>query len=55
MTYDLGAAHSSSRHAFTSGLRKIEAARVIAEHMVPARNTSPSFCCLRDALRDLDM
>lgn len=40
---------------FAGGLRKIEAARAIAEHMVPARNTSPSFCCLRDALRDLDM
>jgi hypothetical protein len=39
---------------FTSGLRKIEAARSIAEHMVPSRNTSPSFCSLRDALRDLD-
>lgn len=39
---------------FTSGLRKIEAARAIAEHMVPSRNTSPSFCCLRDALRDLE-
>ncbi|HEY0482032.1 MAG TPA: DUF4276 family protein [Kofleriaceae bacterium] len=39
---------------FTSGLRKIEAARSIAEHMVPSRNTSPSFCSLRDALRDLE-
>lgn len=40
---------------FTSGLRKIEAARAIAEHMVPSRNTSPSFCKLRDALRDLEV
>jgi len=40
---------------FTSGLRKIEAARTIAEHMVPSRNTSPSFCSLRDALRDLEV
>jgi hypothetical protein len=38
---------------FTSGLRKIEAARAIAEHMVPARNTSPSFCALRDALEEM--
>jgi hypothetical protein len=40
---------------FTGGLRKIEAARAIAEHMVPSRNTSPSFCSLRDALRDLEV
>lgn len=39
---------------FTTGLRKIEAARTIAAHMVPARNTSRSFCALRDALRDLE-
>jgi integrase len=38
---------------FTTGLRKIEAARAIAEHMVPARNTSPSFCALRDALDEM--
>jgi uncharacterized protein DUF4276 len=38
---------------FTGGLRKIEAARAIAEHMVPARNTSPSFCALRDALTEM--
>jgi hypothetical protein len=38
---------------FSSGLRKIEAARAIAEHMVPARNTSPSFCRLRDVLDEL--
>jgi hypothetical protein len=39
---------------FRNGLRKIEAARAIAAHMVPSRNTSPSFGCLRDALRDLE-
>jgi hypothetical protein len=38
---------------FTTGLRKIEAARAIAEHMVPSRNTSPSFCALRDALDEM--
>lgn len=38
---------------FTGGLRKIEAARAIAEHMVPSRNTSPSFCALRDALQEM--
>jgi hypothetical protein len=32
------------------GLPKIEAARSIAEHMEPDRNTSPSFRVLRDAL-----
>ena len=35
---------------FKTGLRKIEAARTVAEHMDPSRNTSPSFCALRDAL-----
>jgi len=39
---------------FSGGLRKIEAARTIAAHMEPARNTSPSFCALRDALRELE-
>jgi hypothetical protein len=39
---------------FSSRLRKIEAARSIAEHMEPARNTSPSFCALRDALGEID-
>lgn len=39
---------------FSGGLRKIEAARAIAAHMVPSRSTSPSFCVLRDALRDLE-
>lgn len=38
---------------FTGGLRKIEAARAIAKHMAPSRNTSPSFCALRDALEAL--
>lgn len=35
---------------FKTGLRKIEAARSVAEYMDPSRNTSPSFCALRDAL-----
>jgi len=35
---------------FATGLRKIEAARAIAPHLDPARNTSTSFRCLRDAL-----
>lgn len=35
---------------FKTGLRKIETARSVAEHMDPSRNTSPSFCALRDAL-----
>lgn len=38
---------------FPGGLAKIEAARAIAPHMVPARNTSPSFRALRDALQEL--
>lgn len=38
---------------FTGGLRKIEAARTIAAHWDPDRNTSTSFCALRDAIRDL--
>lgn len=38
---------------FRSGLRKIEAARAIAQHMVPARSTSPSFCALRDVLEEM--
>lgn len=32
------------------GLRKTEAARAISEHMVPARNESPSFAALRSTL-----
>ncbi len=35
---------------FKTGLRKIEAARAVAEHMNPSRNTSPSFIALRDTL-----
>lgn len=38
---------------FSGGLRKIEAARTVAREMVPARNTSPSFGALRDALSEL--
>ena len=39
---------------FGGGLRKVEAARSISQHMDPARNTSPSFRALRDALRQLE-
>jgi Domain of unknown function (DUF4276) len=38
---------------FAGRLRKIEAARAVARHMEPERNTSPSFCALRDALADM--
>jgi uncharacterized protein DUF4276 len=38
---------------FTGGLRKIEAARAVAQHMVPSQNFSPSFCALRDALQEM--
>jgi hypothetical protein len=38
---------------FKQGLRKLELARSIAVQMDPARNTSASFCCLRDALAQL--
>ncbi len=38
---------------FSQGLRKIEAARAIAEHMDPTRNVSRSFCALRDVLAEL--
>jgi hypothetical protein len=38
---------------FKSGLRKIEAARAVAAHMDPARNTSPSFGALRSALSEM--
>ncbi len=38
---------------FKTGLRKIEAARAVAAHMEPSRNTSPSFCALRDALAEM--
>jgi hypothetical protein len=33
------------------GLQKIRAAREIALHMEPERNSSPSFCAFRDGLR----
>ncbi|MBL8920782.1 MAG: DUF4276 family protein [Myxococcaceae bacterium] len=35
---------------FSTGLRKVEAARAVAEHMKPARNVSPSFRALRTVL-----
>ncbi|MCX7425989.1 MAG: DUF4276 family protein [Planctomycetia bacterium] len=38
---------------FRSGLRKIEAARTIAAHWDPDRNTSKSFQVLRDTLREI--
>lgn len=38
---------------FSTGLRKIEAARAIGPHLVAARSSSPSFCALRDALLEL--
>ena len=38
---------------FRSGLRKIEAARAVAAHMDPRRNTSPSFGALRDVLLEM--
>lgn len=38
---------------FQTGLRKIEAARAVATHMKPMRNTSPSFCALRSALEEM--
>ena len=38
---------------FRGGLRKIEAARAIAAHMDPARNTSHSFQVFRAALREV--
>jgi hypothetical protein len=37
----------------STGLRKIEAARAIAPHMDPARNTSRSFHVLRNALLEM--
>lgn len=37
---------------FKTGLRKIEAARAVAEHMDPHRNTSPSFRALREILSE---
>ena len=38
---------------FAGGLGKIDAARSIAPHLDPARNTSHSFQVLRDALQEL--
>jgi hypothetical protein len=38
---------------FKNGLRKIEAARSIAQHMEPGRNTSQSFCAFRDVLNGM--
>lgn len=38
---------------FDGGLRKIEAARAVAEHMTPARNRSPSFVALRSVLVEM--
>ena len=35
---------------FKGGLRKVEAARAIGPHIVPHRNTSPSFAMFRDAV-----
>jgi hypothetical protein len=38
---------------FRTGLRKIEAARAIAQHMDPQANRSPSFRAFRDALSEM--
>jgi integrase len=38
---------------FKGGLRKIEAARAVAEHWVPTRNTSVSFRAFRNMLEEL--
>lgn len=38
---------------FRTGLRKIEAARAIAEHMDPARNSSRSFQVLRELMVEI--
>ncbi len=38
---------------FKGGLRKIEAARAIAEHWDPTRNTSTSFQAFRDVLLEM--
>jgi hypothetical protein len=40
---------------FRGGLRKIEAARVVARHMNPYRNTSRSFQIFRDALAEMTL
>ncbi len=41
------------RGYFEAGLRKREFAREVAAHMVPQRNSSPSFACFRDAVSAL--
>lgn len=38
---------------YSGGLRKVEAARAVAVHMQPPRNSSPSFCTFRDALLEM--
>ena len=38
---------------FAGGLRKVEAARAVATHMQPSRNTSPSFCVFRDLMLEM--
>lgn len=38
---------------FAGRLRKVEAARAVATHMEPSRNTSRSFCTFRDVLREM--
>ncbi|MBK8238804.1 MAG: DUF4276 family protein [Deltaproteobacteria bacterium] len=39
---------------FSSGLRKVEAARTIADHIDPSRSRSGSFRAFRDLLAELD-
>ena len=38
---------------FAGGLRKVEAARAVADHMVPSRNVSRSFRAFRDVLLEM--
>ena len=38
---------------FRTGLRKIEAARTVAEHWQPQTNRSKSFCVFRDVLMEM--
>lgn len=38
---------------YSGGLRKVEAARAVAAHMEPSRNSSPSFCTFRDVLSEM--
>jgi hypothetical protein len=38
---------------FSGGLRKVEAARAVAIHMDPSRNSSPSFCAFRNVLLEM--